>query len=73
MATKSYWYAREHVGEGIFHLLDGDGASAKWKSEPSAQALCGKRIASEDGKYDCQYEGDMLGWPTCAACFKRAE
>jgi hypothetical protein len=73
MATKSYWYVREHVGEGIFHLVDGPGTSRTWQSEPRVQTLCERWIAREDDKYDAQYEGDMIGWPTCGACFKRAE
>ena len=72
MAEKSYWYVREHSGSGLFHLIDDDGASLAWKREPSVQALCGHRIAAENEAYDCQYEGDMTGWPTCSACFKRA-
>jgi hypothetical protein len=72
MATKSYWYVREQLGGGLFHLVDGDGASPTWQKQPQVHALCGKGIASEDGKYEMQYEGDMIGWPTCHACFKRA-
>ena len=73
MATKSYWYVREHTGQGRFHLVDGPGASTSWQAQPTVRALCGQRIASEDGRYESQYEGDMTGWPTCGACFKRAE
>jgi hypothetical protein len=72
MATKSYWYVREHLGNGLFHLVDGGAAAVVWQKQPQAHALCGKAIASEDGKYETQYEGDMIGWPTCHACFKQA-
>jgi hypothetical protein len=72
MATKSYWYVREQLGGGLFHLVEGDGAAATWQKQPSARALCGQEIGSEDGKYETQYEGDMIGWPICHACFKQA-
>ena len=72
MATYSYWFVREHVGNGLYHLVDADGASAAWKAQPRAQALCGYWITREDDSYDSQYEGDMIGEPTCHACFRRA-
>jgi hypothetical protein len=53
-------------------LGQASGAAATWQKQPSARALCGKEIASENGKYETQYEGDMIGWPTCHACFKQA-
>ena len=56
MATQSYWYVREHLERGLFHLVDGDGASATWQKQPAVRALCGKEIASAHGKYETQYE-----------------
>ncbi len=72
MATSSYWYVREHVGSGLYHLMDADTASAEWLAQPRAQALCGYWIAREDTHYDVQYDADMIGEPTCHACYRRA-
>jgi len=73
MTTNSYWFVREHVGNGLYHLIEGGGASTTWQAQPRTQALCGQWIASEDGRYDSEYEADMIGEPTCHACFRRAE
>jgi hypothetical protein len=72
MATKSYWYVREHLRSGLFHLVEGN-AGSLWREEPTVQAICGKRIASEDGKWSAQYEGDMIGWVMCASCTDRVD
>jgi hypothetical protein len=73
MSTKSYGIVRERVGFGLYHLVETSEASAAWKSRPRAQALCGQWIVRDDAGYDTQNEGDMIGEPTCHACFRRAE
>jgi hypothetical protein len=73
MAAKSYWFVHEHVGSGLYHLVGADGASTELQVQPRAQALCGQWIAREDDAYETRDEGDMIGEPTCHACFKRAE
>jgi hypothetical protein len=72
MATESYWFVREQVGSGLYHLVDANTASPEWQVQPQAQALCGQWIAREGDAYETQGEGDMLGEPTCHACFRRA-
>jgi hypothetical protein len=73
MAAKSYWFVHEHVGSGLYHLFDADAQAAEWQAQPRAQALCGQWIAREGAGYELLEEGDMIGEPTCHACFKLAE
>jgi hypothetical protein len=72
MTTNSYWIVREQVGIGLYHLVDAIDASTAWNSQPRAQALCGRWIIRADSGYDTRDEADMIGEPTCHACFRRA-
>jgi hypothetical protein len=73
MMATSYWYVREHIDSGLYHIVDANGASTAWKVQPGAKALCGEWIARDDYGYHTQEEGDMFGEPTCHACFRRAQ
>jgi hypothetical protein len=72
MATKKYWFVHEHVGSGLYHLVDADRASIDWQAQARAQALCGQWIARDDDGFETREERDMIGEPTCHACFKQA-
>jgi len=73
MATSGgYWYVREHVGSGLYHLIEASAVSTAWQAQPRAEALCGYWVVREDNRFDARYDVDMIGEPTCHACYRRA-
>jgi hypothetical protein len=55
---------------GSFHLIRDDVAGA-FRTRLLVRALCGKQIASENGEWEFQYEGQMIVWMLCRICAER--
>ena len=72
-----YWYVRERPNPALFHLLAQDTREpwGAWREQPAVQVLCGQRLVQDPafGRWDTQYEGDMLGWPLCLGCTRKVD
>ena len=65
-----YWYVREQPSSGLFHIVEDDIAGT-FRTRPVVRAICGQPLVSEQGEWEAQYEGEVSGWPICAACRQR--